>query len=335
MLSFPSVQTSRRKELGFYIKKKGVYDVVAGYDYQSKLWLDTYARVQSKALLGHDAGAFRFGFSKTPVGFEGNTSTGATTFLELAPSELVGYAGRRTGVDWALQRPHYLINAGYYSGGDLNGDNDGSMLAARAAWVPHNQPGDVWHLGVSASEESPDWTTNGRGSRSPPSVRFRPRPAVALIAQSLIDSGVLAYVDTIDRRGMEALWIKGPWSLQGEYLDARVSFTDARPDYRLNGYYAFASWVVTGESRAYTDGNVGNIKPKSPFGALELAIRYSELDLDDGSVSGGHERDWTLGANWYINRYLKLQANYVHVESNRRDVTMNPNVVELRAQIQF
>ena len=327
-------QTNRRKEFGFYVKKRGVYDATVGYDFQARTWLDTYLRVQSKALLGKDVGAFRIGFSKTPVGFEGNTSTGATTFLESALPTQAIYANRRLGVDWAWQRPHYLVNAGYYAGGDLNGGSDGRMLAARFAWVPHNQPGDVIHLGVSASQESPDGTTDGRDIYTPPSARLRANPEAGLAAR-LVDSGNLAPTDHIDRTGFEGLWIRGPWSIQGEYLHAVVAPDGARPNYDASGYYAFASWVVTGESRPYSSGNVGNIKPEGPNGALELALRYSELDLDDSPIPGGRERDWTLGANWYINRYLKLQVNYVHVQSDRRGLSVDPNVVEVRAQIQF
>ena len=327
-------QTSRRKEFGFYVKKKGVYDATVGYDFQARTWLDTYLRVQSKAILGEDVGALRAGFSKTPVGFEGNTSTGATTFLEAALPTQAIYANRRIGVDWAWERSHYLINAGYYSGGDLNGDNDGRMLAARVAWVPHKQPGDVIHLGVSASEESPDGTVDGRGIYTPPTERLRARPEAGLAAR-LVDSGNLLPTDHIDRIGFEGLWIRGPWSLQGEYLHAAVKLDGGRPSYDASGYYAFASWVVTGESRPYSGGNVDNIKPKGAYGALELALRYSELDLNDSPIAGGRESDWTLGANWYINRHLKLQANYVHVQSNRRNLVVDPNVLEARAQIQF
>ena len=327
-------QTSRRKEFGFYVKKKGVYDATVGYDFQARTWLDTYLRVQSKAILGEDVGALRAGFSKTPVGFEGNTSTGATTFLEAALPTQAIYANRRIGVDWAWERSHYLINAGYYSGGDLNGDNDGRMLAARVAWVPHKQPGDVIHLGVSASEESPDDTVDGRGIYTPPTERLRARPEAGL-AVRLVDSGNLLPTDHIDRIGFEGLWIHGPWSLQGEYLHAAVKLDGGRPSYDASGYYAFASWVVTGESRPYSGGNVDNIKPKGAYGALELALRYSELDLNDSPIAGGRESDWTLGANWYINRHLKLQANYVHVQSSRRNLAVDPNVLEARAQIQF
>lgn len=327
-------QTNRRKELGIYMKKKGVYDGTAVYDFQAKTWLDVYLRVQGKALFGSDAGAFRLGFSKTLVGFEGNTGTGATTFLETALPTQAIYASRRTGVDWALERPHYLFGVGYYTGGDLNGGSDGHMVAARTAWVPVNTPSQVIHLGISASRETADGTTDGRGIHTPPGARLRARPEAGLAAQ-LIDSGTLAPTDHMDRLGLEGLWISGPWSVQGEYLDASVKLANGRSHYDASGYYVFVSWVVTGESRTYSGGNVGDVKPMGHDGALELALRYSELDLDDGTVLGGRERDWTAGANWYISRYLKLQANYVRAKSDRHSLKVDPNVIEVRAQIQF
>ena len=39
----------------------------------------------------------------------------------------------------------------------------------------------------------------------------------------------------------------------------------------------------------------------------------SELDLTDGDIDGGRERDATLGVNWYMNRWLKLMGNVVKV----------------------
>jgi hypothetical protein len=114
---------------------------------------------------------------------------------------------------------------------------------------------------------------------------------------SAVDSGNLAPTDSIDRLGAEALWIGGPWSVQAEYLDARVKLQNGRPSYHADGYYALASWVLTGESRGYANGNVGDVKPKGAACAVELAVRYSELNLDDAPVRGGKERNWTVGAN--------------------------------------
>lgn len=331
---FADAQTNRRKYLGFYVKKKGVYDAKAEFDFQSKKWQDAYLRLQSKAWLGVDAGAFRVGQSKTPVGFEGNTSSNATTFIELAlPSQAV-YENRRVGVDWALQRPTWLASLGYY-GGDLQGDNDGRTLAARVAWVPVDREGEVLHLGLTASRERPQGSVNGLGAESPPAARLRSTPEAGL-APVLLDTGTLAGVERIDRTGLEGLWIEGPWSVQGEYLHARTVFQRGdRSDFDGSGWYVFGSWVLTGESRPYRGGNVGNIVPSRAWGAVELALRYSELDLDDASVAGGREHDWTVGANWYLGRHLRLQANYVRAFSDRRGVGVDPHIVEVRVALAF
>lgn len=326
--------TNRRKYFGVYLKKKGVYDAIAQFDYQSKKWQDAFLRVQSKALFGREIGAIRIGQSKTPVGFEGNTGSSAPTFIELSLPTQAVYENRRVGVDWALSRPSWLAAVCYY-GGDLQGDNDGRTLAGRLAWVPRHRPGDVLHLGVSASRESPESSVNGLGLTNVPSARFRSTPEAGLSPLYLVDSGTLKNVDAIDRYGFESLWIHGPWSLQGEYLRANTSFAEGKPAYRIDGWYAFGSWVVTGESRPYKDGNVGNVVPSRPWGAVEFAARYSTIDLNDGSTLGGREHDWTLGVNWYLGQHLKLQANYVRAFSDRKSLVVDPRIVELRAQIAF
>jgi phosphate-selective porin OprO/OprP len=331
---YEDAQTNRRKEFGMFVRKKGVYDATAVFDFQSRTWLDVFLRVQTKAVLGDDAGAVRVGFMKTPVGFEGNTSTGTTSFLESSLPMQAVYANRRIGVDWALNRKQYLVQLGYYHGGNLQGDLDGRMVAGRAAWTPRNAPGDVVHLGLSVSRETPEGTTDGRGRYTPPNIRLRALPEAGLITQRLIDSGTLAVADHVDRRGVEGLWIGGPWSVQSEYLDARVKLVD-KPAFIAHGWYAFGSWVVTGESRTYSGGNVSDVVPKGPWGAVEVLLRYSTLDLDDGAVLGGREHDWTVGANWYLTRYLKLQANYVQATSDRRDLRIDPHIVEVRAQVMF
>jgi len=130
-------------------------------------------------------------------------------------------------------------------------------------------------------------------------------------------------------------------------LKARLLVTAAsplfngNPDFSASGGYVFGSWVLTGESRPYGGGNVGNIKPKGKWGAWELLLRYSELDLNDRPVQGGKEHDWTIGANWYLGNHLKFQANYIRAYSNKLNTSLNqyleidPEVLELRAQIYF
>ena len=292
-------------------------------------------RVETKAVFGRDLGKVRIGQMKVPLGFEGNTGTRAVSFLEASLPTQAFYENRRSGIDWAFERERYLANAGYFFESDLLGNNKGDTAAVRLAWTPRKAAGDVLHLGIAGSQERPDSEVNGLGVTVHPSVRWRARPEAALTGVRLVDSGTLTRVDRIDRTGLEALWIHGPWSLQGEYLRQKTTRDLGLPPYSADGGYVFASWLATGESRGYSAGNVANPKPKGTYGALELLARYSRIDLDSDGIAGGRERNWTLGANWYLTPYFKFQANVVKTDASRGAFSADPTVFELRAQMHF
>lgn len=325
----------RRREFGATVKKAGIWDAMVYFDFESKSWLDVFVRFDSRHFFGRDVGKLRLGYMKVPVGLEGVTSSRAGTFMELAAPIQAIYQGRRTGVEWTLEQDHALFQLGGYGGHDLQGDNPGQTYAARAAWTPRKAAGDVLHLGIAASRENPQGWTDGRGVQFDPTARLRARPGAGLTDVRLVDSGSLAPVGHIRRTGLEGIWIDGPVSLQGELLRADISRDDGLADYSAQGGYLAASWLLTGESRVYSAGNVANPKPANAYGAVELAARYSRLDLDDGPVGGGRQHDWTFGANWYLTPYVKLQTNYVRLNATRNGATVRPEVVEVRAQVQF
>ena len=325
----------RRREFGATVKKAGVWDAMVYFDFEAKSWLDVFVRLDSTHFFDRDLGKLRVGYTKVPVGLEGVTSSRAGTFMELAAPIQAIYQGRRTGVDWTLEQDRALFQLGGYGGRDLQGDNPGQTWAARAVWTPRKAAGDVLHLGIATSRENPQGWTDGRGVQFDPTARLRARPGSGLTPVRLIDSGSLAPVDHIHRTGLEGIWIHGPVSLQSEWLRADVARDGGRPDYRADGGYLAASWLLTGERRPYSAGNVANPKPAHAWGAVELAARYSTLDLDDGPVNGGRQHDWTFGANWYLTSHFKFQANYVRLNATRNGVTTRPDAVELRAQVQF
>ena len=101
---------------------------------------------------------------------------------------------------------------------------------------------------------------------------------------------------------------------------------------------------MTGESRSYKvkKGAFGKVKPRGKYGAVELAVRYSMLDLTDEPVTGGEESNLTIGVNWYINPNIRLMANYVRVDNDKNaDDDGNvaggddPQIFQLRMQIHF
>ena len=61
-------------------------------------------------------------------------------------------------------------------------------------------------------------------------------------------------------------------------------------------------------------------------------MRYSNLDLDSGSIMGGQMKDLTLGLNWYLNPNSRVMLNYV--KSKVSDIG-NASAIQMRFQVDF
>jgi phosphate-selective porin OprO/OprP len=69
---------------------------------------------------------------------------------------------------------------------------------------------------------------------------------------------------------------------------------------------------------------------------VEVAVRYSTLDLDDATVSGGDAKDVTVGLNWYLRENLRLMFNYVRVNaSNDEGLSDDPRIYGFRILVFF
>ena len=208
--------------------------------------------------------------------------------------------------------------------------NDGHAVTGRITWAPWHDGGHVLHLGAAASyREFLD--------RNP--VRLRERWEVNETNIRLIDTGNFA-ADNFMRGGAEVAVIEGPFTLQGEYLAMRVNARTINPFFQ--GYYIQAGYFLTGESRPYNfkDGIWDNVKPlglvgKGGWGAWELVSRFSEMDLNDETITGGRERNVTVGVNWWPVQNVRFQTNFVKVldvEGGKYAGT-EPSAVTLRAAV--
>lgn len=317
---FEDTDDWRRQELYLFARKKGSFELTAGYDFKAETWGDAYLKLETAA------GDFRGGQQKTLVGWEDyGVGTSSTLYLERSAAENAFYQGRRVGLEWTWTgtKAWRFALAGY-TGPDLEDENAGTTFAGRVVHTPIADDTRVLHFGASASRER----------RDDGIARFRARPNAALTDVRLVDTGRMAS-DAIDRVGLEAAWRDGPLLLQAEVLRGHNDAPSGHPDFDGHGWYALASWALTGETRPYTNSAFGNLKPARDAGAVDVQLRYADLDLDDGVIRGGRQRDWTLGANWYWGRHLKLQANYVWLRTDHGGVSLDPEVFEARVQVAF
>lgn len=266
----------------------------------------------------------------------------APTFLEPGlPAALATVNGTRAiGARIATGTDHYSATIGIY-GDDINNAaianpvEEGWGVHARATLAPVNDTGRIAHLGVSGFRREPG-TGRATGAVTDPvrpQLRYRAQPEITVDPNPLVDTGQLIHATRYSYLGVEGAGVYGPFSLQAEYARSWIEQGPGRVTLQFNGAYVLGSVFLTGESRVY-DGRTGlftRLRPRRSFdlgggpGAIELAARWSRLDLDShadnlagGGIRGGVLTDYTAAVNWYLNAYLRVQANYIHEESERR-----------------
>ena len=207
--------------------------------------------------------------------------------------------------------------------------DDGWGLAGRFTLAPIHAKERVLHLGASLEYREP----NGDNL-----VSYRTSPETHVANISLVNTGDITDVSHTLSYGIEGAWEMGPLSLQGEYIRSAIE-RDGLSDLSFDGWYGYASWFLTGESRPYDSrkGVFRRIKPKHRYGAWELALRYSTLDLMDQDIEGGKEHNITVGLNWYPNQNLRFMANYIRVDTDpsRDGVSDDPDLFQIRGQVRF
>ena len=148
----------------------------------------------------------------------------------------------------------------------------------------------------------------------------------------LIDSGTLRGADKRTTYGLEAGWVRGPLKLQAEYFDARVDRL-TRSDYNADSWYVSGLWNISGETWGYKDGTFATTSPVHKTGMWQVGARYERLNLNDGLVQGGEEKNLTVGVNYYALRNFKFSLNYVRADATRGSgISDKPNAIEGRAQ---
>jgi phosphate-selective porin OprO/OprP len=262
---------------------------------------------------------FRVGHFDEPMGLDRLTSSKYSTFIERGLQETFVPA-RNTGFMFLGQALENRLSyfAGAFrdangAGDDLNNANQGEHnLTARVAgrpWV--NEGGDSYvHLGGSISHRN--------NSNETAQLRSRPETHVGPF---FVDTGSMTDIDTSDLYGLEAAAVLGSFQVVGEIFNYSTNGIDGVEDRDFGAQSIYVSYFLTGETRAYETAGArfDRIKTKKNFGAdgmgaWEVALRYSTIDLDDGSIDGGELDDITFGLNWYLNPNTRIMLNVIRAD---------------------
>lgn len=262
----------------------------------------------------------RAGKFKSPVGLERLQEDDNTTFVErglptlLVPSRDIGF---QVGGDIIDRRVTYAV--GVFNGVPDNGLSDVAAsdhrdYAARLLLTPFAPDEEKIFrglgLGIAATSGSVDGITL-------PSYKTFGQNSFISFASGVASDGHR------DRLAPQAYYYLGPFGLLAEYGVNEEGFQKGtvRHDIGIRSWQVAASYILTGEHKVF-----GNLQPRRNFdpsnhgwGAVELAVRTGEFSVDHGlynygfatqSTSARLAKEWVGGVNWYLNRMVRISADY-------------------------
>lgn len=278
-------------------------------------------------------GNIRVGNFKEYMGFEHLTSSRFLNFMERSYNQDAFTGPFNNGFsqgigihDTAFEDDRGTWGIGLFknnSNGYGWGVGDGEYaVTGRGTYLLHYacEGEELVHVGASFSHRDTD--NDSLRIRARGSVRGGPPTLWNVYA----NTGTML-ADTQDLIGGEFVVVRGPWTLQSEYMvslvDQVVTGGVDRGTAFFQGGYVDLMYFLTGEHQHYSkkNGVFERTSPRENFqiadgadchglGAWQAAVRYNFLDLDDSGVNGNSLNTVLFGLNWYMNPNVKIQWNY-------------------------
>lgn len=283
-------------------------------------------------------GNITVGNFKEPRGFEMLTSSKYITMMERSLTNQFDN-DRNPGLmlNNSFLNKRLSVFAGYFYPAGVGAKYTGSQynLTFRVSGLPYyndNNGLKVVHLGVGYTYENHDDQEQSYASR--PEAHLAPKYLKVNIDKTKSNNEING----------ELVLIYNSISLHSEYTYVGINTSEnsalKESDYGFYSFFGTLSWFITGEHKNYSKKNsaFGRLNPKKNFGtkggfgAVEIALRYSVLNLNDKDLSGGKMNNITAGINWYLNPVTKIAFNYVHSSIYELGES---NIYQMRFQIAF
>ncbi len=302
----------------------------------------------------------RLGKFKSPFGLERLQSATALAFNErafptnLAPNREIG--GQVFGTI-LRDTTEYQLGV-FYGGVDNSSGLRGSVISSNSSGVDfvarifshpfkHSSSNALQGLGIGAAYSY--GTQQGSAERGDAHL-----PTFLSPGQQLIASYVQgAFADgSRERIGPQLYYHYGPLGVMSEYTvtQQNIKLGSISDKVTHDAFQVQVSWVLFNG-----DASFRRIRPDEPMtlnnlgslGAVQVAGRYSELNLDNRAFDHGlfnsnrsirQAQEWGVGLNWYLNRNIKFQLDYSQTHFTQGDTGGNrpdEKVLFSRMQLAF
>lgn len=282
----------------------------------------------------NDRMEIKVGQFREPVGMMTNTTSRYVTFME-RPISSEFDPSRHVGIGIKYSHPRFTSGFGLFSdeaygieGKDTRrklrtGTEASKAVSGRIMGYPVNKENLTLGIGFSGSYRTPMITDEGINT-----VRVRAYDENRVSQKRLMDTDAVKNVKRIILANGELAFVYNSFRLQSEYkvmvLDRGAIYNDINytgqnlNDAYYSGYYVEAGYFFFSDKPVFNhaDGEFTRVNPGSKKGTLELAARYSTMNLNDdkAAVFGGEVKISSLALTYWAHRNVRITLNGAYVD---------------------
>jgi len=238
------------------------------------------------------------------------------------------------GIKWfgMIPKANIFWNLGYYNDFISKGQSFStfsSQFVARIGWLPINQVETETTLHIAANLRYAKPLDGKIELKSRPESN----PTPQIIFTGKFESDHSTHV------GYEIFYRRKQFMIGSEY-NFHNFHSDIGESHLFQGGDIMVSYFFTKTYRPYkTEGSIFGFVPvrksvfKGGWGEIEAVVRYSKMNLDDGSIKGGKFWRLTPMINWYLSRALRWEFIYGYGVLDRYGLQGAVQFIETRLQL--
>lgn len=238
------------------------------------------------------------------------------------------------GIKWFGYLPKSKIfwNAGYYNDFLSKGQSFSTyawQFSGRVGWLPVYDKANNKVLHIAAN------LRYGKPLDGKITLKSRPEsnPAPAIINTGSFQSDHSTHI------GAELFYSDGKLLVGSEVMMHSFKSKDFE-DHKFYGGQVAVTYLINGGTRPYntTGSFMGFVKIKNPvfkggWGAWEVVLMLSNLDLEDGSIHGGKFWRITPMINWYMTKVVRTEFIYGYGVLDRYNLKGGLQIFQVRLQL--
>jgi len=314
---------------GSFFKKKLFYKFAYSFVGNNQ-YKDVYLGYQNK-FLSKSFYRVKVGNLKIPYSLQRYSSSKNLSFMERPLGDDAFAISRQLGLELFLYKKlkanlFGLFLSAYTNSIDARRQGAANRVgnAIRATYTYKVSKRKLFNIGIAFLDENLYNHT----------LRYKQNSESAIMNEKYVATKIKS-VSSRNIRNLDIIYLNNRYYCEAGYMDSLV---DAKKgSYHFYSYSLEGSYFLIGQGKRFNtkESKFSKIKT-TEGGALELALRYSFINLNDKDRKGGKQSDYNVALNWYLTTEFKMMFNYIRaLPQGTQDYNGVINIYQMRLLFAF